>query len=277
MHAKAKVNLFLHVVGKREDGYHLLESAFVYASDIYDEIDIQSSDDFKLTIKGEFAALLNIESDNIVSKTARLVGISNCHINLTKNLPIAGGVGGGSSDAATTLKLLIEQRNLQLSDKQIKDICIKLGADVYPCYYDQASYVYGIGDIVESIISFPTINALLVNPKKAVLTKDIFNARENIYRAPIENKPLSFNNVKDLLLFLSKQTNDLEDTTKKLLPEIDQMLNIISAQPGCLLARMSGSGATCFGIFSSQEEVQKAAQIIKASNPKWWVKPTRLS
>jgi 4-diphosphocytidyl-2-C-methyl-D-erythritol kinase len=279
--AGAKVNLFLHVTGKRADGYHLLESMVAFASDAYDIIEVHANDDISLQITGPFADSLDDYQDNIITKAARrlmhfLPEPRGCMIKLGKYLPIASGVGGGSVDAASAIKMLIKLWDLQLSNGQIQEICLKLGADVPVCYVNVPAYFSGIGENIEIIRDFPTLYAVLINDLQPVNTQNIFKSltAEN-FSKQASCKPASFPDSNALIDFLLQQRNDLQPITA-LRANIDQIINILNQQIGCILARMSGSGATCFGLFDSKIQASDAAEKIRQRYNKWWVIATDL-
>jgi 4-diphosphocytidyl-2-C-methyl-D-erythritol kinase len=281
MKANAKINLFLHIVGKDNNNYHLLESMVMFAEDIYDLVEIEPSKNLQLDVVGEFSELLVKNNDNILYKLIALLNISNqntCKIKLTKNIPIAAGVGGGSADAATALKILLKQWNISLSPDQIKELCLKLGADVYCCYHQLPLYFSGIGEIIEPMLKMPKLYAVLVNPLKTISTKEIFSHYpKNNYRAKLINKPYLFNSTNELIFYISKQYNDLELVTASLIPEINVMKTALLKQNNCLLARMSGTGASCFGLYPTISCAVNAAEKIKQQYKSWWVRPTILS
>ncbi len=275
MKAKAKINLFLHVTGKNSDNYHLLESLVMFADDVYDLIEIESSKDTKINLSGEFADLLANNNENILHKLLSLLKYS-CKINLTKNIPIAAGIGGGSADAACALRMLVSQ--FSLSVDQIKELCLKLGADVYSCYHQLPLYFSGIGEVIEPIETIPKLYAVLVNPLISTSTKEIFyHYPKNNYRDKLINKPCNFSSTNELISYISEQSNDLEQVTSKLIPEINIMREALLKQDNCLLARMSGSGATYFGLYETMDDANIAACAIKKQYKNWWVKPTVMS
>ncbi len=269
--AKAKINLFFHITGKREDGYHLIDSLTVFAEDIYDLIKVDSSCAALTRINaGEFAYLLKDEKNNLIDKAIKEFADNeqyNC--TLTKNIPIGAGLGGGSSDAATVLKYIKPNLN-------IKDL-LKIGADLPVCYHGEPAYCSGIGEIIQPIKNFPSFYLVLVNPKKILLTKDVFKINKNIDTAYIENKPNNFDRKANKLIeFLINLSNDLKDSAIELLPEIKVILTLIEEQENCKLARMSGSGPTCFGMFENERDAIKACENILSLHPEYWVKVTNI-
>ncbi len=271
----AKINLFLHILGKRPDGYHDLESLF-YFPEVYDEIEITEGTGDRLQVTGRFGSDLQENlNQNIILKTYSLLKIlystklPDLNFKLTKNLPVASGIGGGSANAATVLKALNENYKLGLSASQLYKIGARLGADVPACIMDRTCFAQGIGDVLADVGEFPKLNILLVNPLVPVSTAEIFKMGFGVYTAPLK-KNLSFKTTQNLLDLLEGTRNDLENNAKKICPEINDVLNSIKAQSGCLLSRMSGSGATCFGIFETKDKALIAKDTILSKNPGWW-------
>lgn len=263
--ARAKINLCLHVTGQRDDGYHLLDSIVVFA-DIGDQITVVPSDVFSLIINGPFASGLSAGEDNLVLKAARLYA-KNCKgaaITLTKNLPVASGIGGGSADAAATLRAMSRLTGATLP----QDAGLSLGADVPVCLQSTPCRMEGIGELLTPIKDMADIAAVLVCPNVSVATSSVFQAIKSKDNPPISQH----SDGQDLSAFLHQQRNDLEKPSIALMHEIGQCLDQIK-QAGASLARMSGSGATCFGLFESDIAAQNAAQSLSNSCPDWWVKP----
>lgn len=278
MKAKAKINLFLHVVGKNHNNYHLLDSMVLFAEDIYDLLEIQNDEKTYFDVTGLFAESIK---NNILWKLLLLlqnINNFNCKIKLVKNIPVAAGLGGGSSDVAVALKILLKLWNIELSSDQIKELCLKLGADVYCCYHQLPLYFSGVGEIIEPIKKIPQLYAVLINPLISVSTKEIFSyySHDN-FSTKLSNKPYDFNSTNEFICYISKQRNDLEPIAVKIVPEINKIINELLAQDGCLLARMSGSGATCFGLYEKMSDAIIAATKISTKYNNWWVRPTILS
>ncbi|AIL65647.1 4-diphosphocytidyl-2-C-methyl-D-erythritol kinase [Rickettsiales bacterium Ac37b] len=281
--AKAKINLFLHVTSRTENNYHNLESIVAFANDIYDIISIKSSNSLYLTMDGPFSSSLSA-TDNLILKAAFcLQNYTNtsygAHIHLTKNIPVAAGLGGGSSDAAAVLKLLNNFWKLDITDFTLYNICAKLGSDIPICYYGKYSYFSGKGEIITPIeTTCPKIYALLINPLIATSTQAVFyNLREEEFSKPFSNRPQSFLHLLELIEFLKIQKNDLEKSAIRLVPEINDIINVLNSQNGCILSRMSGSGATCFGLFTSLEEAKHALTTIQKHHGNWWSDVTLLT
>jgi 4-diphosphocytidyl-2-C-methyl-D-erythritol kinase len=267
--AHAKVNLYLHVVGRRADGYHLLDSLVVFA-DLHDEIVAEAADDLSLTIDGPFAGALANEPDNLVLRAAR--GLADAYriepkakLTLTKRIPVAAGIGGGSADAAATLAALAELWSVDVPIALLQ----KLGADVPACFAGQPLFMSGIGEQLASAPRLPPTSILLVNPGVAVATKDVFRALSGTFNqaAPFNVAPLD---AQRLARFLLHRRNDLTAAATAHAPEIREAREMIGGTEGCLLARMSGSGATVFGLYASEEEAARAASAIGRARPAWW-------
>jgi len=281
MKSKAKVNLFLHIVGKNDDNYHELESMTMFSDDIFDSVEIVQSKKIKINVKGEFSSLIDDNQNNILYKTSLL--LKNYHdslfeIKLTKNIPVSAGIGGGSSDAATLIKLLQNKYHISLSQDQLKNLCMGLGTDVLSCYYNRALYFSGIGENIELIEKVPKLYAVLVNPLIGVSTKEIFSYYHNKnFKAKLFNKPYKFNSTNEVISFISTLENDLQTITFSLVPEVNKIIKVLQSHNNCLLARMSGSGATCFGLYPSKKCAINASSVITKQYKQWWVRPTILS
>jgi 4-diphosphocytidyl-2-C-methyl-D-erythritol kinase len=280
--APAKVNLTLRVGGKRPDGYHNIESLVAFAHES-DALRLTPGDALSLTADGPFVVQSGPAEDNLVLKAARLLaqnipGLKTGHFDLTKNLPAAAGLGGGSSDAAAALRLLARVNGLAQGDARIYAAARAAGADLSVCLDPRARIMRGIGDVLSEPLMLAPLNAVLVNPGIATATKDVFNAFDamNANRAiePIAASSPERLNEDDLIAWLNAQGNDLEPAAISLHPVIGDVLATLRALPGCKLARMSGSGATCFGLFSASDA---AARKLQDLHPDWWVRATILS
>jgi len=267
--APAKINLSLHVTGKRADGYHLLDSLIAFA-DIGDELVIAPADDFSFSLTGPFAHGLS-SHDNLVSRAAykiseRLGEKPNMHITLTKNLPIGAGIGGGSADAAATVRGVMKFFDL---DAPVDDILCALGADVPACYHSAPMRIGGIGEQIELVTKFPATPALLVNPLIPCSTPAVFQALRNVaYRDKTASPDLP--NKDALFRYLGNTRNDLTDAAISIVPEIAQVLDVLTKTHAPII-RMSGSGATCFALFDTDAACKKAADDVSAAHPDWWV------
>jgi len=262
--APAKVNLFLHVTGKRADGYHLLDSLAVFPA-IGDEVTATQAATLSLTIDGPFGAPLQAEPDNLLLRAARALHPSaGAALTLTKNLPVASGIGGGSADAAAALRLLSRLWNLQT---KLHEPALTLGADVPVCLARQPARMGGIGDILAPAPQLPPFGILLANPGIAVPTPAVFRARSGPFTPPA-TLPAAWPNAAAMAATLTACTNDLQTPAITLQPIIADLLTTLTLLPGALLARMSGSGATCFAIFATPAAAAHAATLIP--NPSWW-------
>lgn len=271
--APAKINLFLHVGDKRADGFHDLESLVAFAR-TGDTLHFIEGEDLHLTISGPFGANLTADEDNLVIRAARALakagGVdAKAAISLTKNLPVASGIGGGSADAAATLRGLNTLWNLNLPVEQLQVIGAELGSDVPVCVAPRPSWMAGRGEKVTALPGLPSIAMVLCNPGVPVPTGPVFKALET-RRGTGLPLPGKFEDAKALVKYLNRTSNDLEAPALKIAPVVGQVLAALRNQPGCLLGRMSGSGATCFALFTSAADAVKAASAIRAAHPEWW-------
>jgi 4-diphosphocytidyl-2-C-methyl-D-erythritol kinase len=263
--APAKVNLALHVTGRRDDGYHLLDSLVVFPR-IGDTLEAEPSATLTLAISGPFAEPLGAGRDNLVLRAARLVGGAGASLRLTKRLPVASGIGGGSADAAATLRLLARLHGVSLPPE---DAILGLGADVPVCLASRAARMSGIGERIEPL-ALPAFWLVLVNPGVAVPTATVFRTLARRENPPLPEMP-SHPDLDTLVSYLSATRNHLEAPARALQPAIADALAALLTQSGCRLARMSGSGATCCGIFGTQARAEAAALEIEQMEPGWWV------
>ncbi|MBU2994144.1 4-(cytidine 5'-diphospho)-2-C-methyl-D-erythritol kinase [Octadecabacter sp. 1_MG-2023] len=268
--APAKINLTLHVTGQRDDGYHLLDSLVMFTA-LGDVVTVTQSNRLTLSIDGPFGADLSANDDNLVLRAARAFGLDRgAAITLTKNLPLASGIGGGSADAAATLFALSHLWETPLPDW---DTIMSLGADVGVCMSTELTRMSGIGDTVTLIGPTPPLYILLVNPRVEVPTPSVFKALPHKSNAPMPNDmPNSFD--AGWLDWLTDQRNDLQAPAIQTAPVIADVLKILASQDGCRLARMSGSGATCFAIFKDAASCLAAAKALSAVQRDWWVQAT---
>ncbi len=277
--AWAKINLTLQVTGRRPDGYHELTSLVVFA-EVGDALRLAVADDLSLTIEGRFAPALQGAADNLVLRAAealrRRAGIrAGAAMILTKNLPVASGIGGGSADAAAALRGLMRLWGVSLPQADLAALALTLGADVPVCLRGAAMVMSGIGERLTPIPALPPLWLLLVNPGVPVSTAAVFGALEGRFSTLAEPQlpPLG---LAPLIDWLAARRNDLEAPARRLAPAVDQVLAALARQPACLLARMSGSGATCFGLFEKEADAQQAAAEIARQNATWWVAPALL-
>ena len=266
--ARAKINLCLHVTGQRGDGYHLLDSLVVFA-DIGDRITCAPAEGVGLTISGPEAAGLSSGEDNLVLRAARAFGGNlGAAITLDKHLPLASGIGGGSADAAATLLALARLWGVGLPDAAR---ILALGADVPVCLRGQPCRMQGVGEVLTPLTPLPAAHLVLVNPRVEVPTPAVFRALTRRDNAPLPRDLPRLKGLAELAAFLHMQRNDLEAPAIALAPVIATAKQALGAQPGCHLARMSGSGATCFGLFDDPLTAAAAASALRAAHPGWWV------
>lgn len=270
--APAKINLFLHVTGRRPDGYHLLDSIAVFAG-AADVLTVEPDEGFSLTLTGPFADALQAEADNLVLRAGRALArweriAPAAHLTLEKNLPVASGIGGGSADAAAALRLLSRFWNLDIPRPELLAIAARLGADVPVCLSSRPTRMGGVGEILSEAPVPPRCGILLVNPGVSLATPDVFRARTGAF-SPLEALlPEAWMTAATMSRDLSRLRNDLEPAAIALCPEIATVLDAIRDTYGCLLARMSGSGATCFGVYTDPEAARAAATTL--ARPGWW-------
>ncbi|TWF57286.1 4-(cytidine 5'-diphospho)-2-C-methyl-D-erythritol kinase [Neorhizobium alkalisoli] len=273
--APAKINLALHVVGRRDDGYHLLESIVTFA-DRGDRLAFSAAETDRFTLSGRFSPLLGdaeaADGNNLVLKARdRLRQLLRnkgqaappVAIHLEKNLPVAAGIGGGSADAAAALRGLVRLWGAEVSENELGELGLSLGADVPMCIRGEALMAKGIGEELTALSSLPSLSLVLGNPLIGVSTPDIFRRLSNRENPPIVEQGDNW------LAYLKTLRNDLEPPARSLVREIDEISNLIGAE-GASLVRMSGSGATCFGIFSSKAQAETAAANLSSRRPDWY-------
>jgi 4-diphosphocytidyl-2-C-methyl-D-erythritol kinase len=261
--ARAKVNLHLHVTGRRADGYHLLDSLVVFPA-AGDVLAARPAPALSLAIDGPFAAGLD-GADNLVLRAARLLGPARgAALLLTKNLPVASGIGGGSADAAAALRLLSRLWECPMP----AGAAPALGADVPVCLASRPARMQGVGEVLLAAPRLPDFGMVLVNPLVPVATPAVFRARTGGFSPPAA-LPEAWADAQAMARDLVALRNDLEAPAIGICPEIGTVLAAIAAVPGCLLARMSGSGATCFGVFPTAEAAAEAAGAL--ARPGWWI------
>jgi 4-diphosphocytidyl-2-C-methyl-D-erythritol kinase len=269
--APAKVNLALHVLGRRADGYHLLDSLVVFAR-VGDTLAAEAADRLTLRLTGRFGATLAAEADNLVLRAARLLaeagGVrAGAALTLQKELPVASGIGGGSADAAAALRLLSRLWRLHLPHGDMMALALRLGADVPVCLAGRPARMTGVGEGLAPLPALPPCGLVLVNPGVAVATRDVFAARPPAFSPPLD-LPEQWPDAAALAATLARCGNDLEAPAIGLAPVIAEVLAVLRSSGGCLVARMSGSGATCFGLFASPAETLVAAA--RLARPGWW-------
>lgn len=268
--APAKVNLALHVTGQRSDGYHLLDSLVVFtqAGDILRGQVVQSG--LTLRVTGPEAAGLAGDGDNLVLRAARLMQADGVALELEKHLPVASGIGGGSSDAAAALRLVA-----RLTGRALPEDVLALGADVPVCMAATPCRMRGIGERVTPVPAMPHMAMVLVNPRVGVSTPTVFAALARKDNPPLSDPLPDCADFAQFILWLGKQRNDLQAPACAAVPDIAQVLSALD-NAGAALARMSGSGATCFGLFPDMDRAERAVQTLRRAEPRWWVQATGL-
>lgn len=275
--ARAKVNLFLHIRGRRPEGYHTLESLAVFPA-LGDLLEAEPSDGVGLSLDGPFAAALG-GGRNLVLAAAEALrdrikadggAAPGVALRLTKSLPVASGIGGGSADAAATLRLLSRLwPGAPLA--ALPDIAFALGADAPVCLVQRPSLMGGVGERLTPAPGFPAFWLVLVNPLTPLSTAAVFAALERRENPPGPPPPARFADFGHLVSWLSRQRNDMEPAARRLRPIIGRTLSALGWNPRCRLARMSGSGATCFGLYEGERDALDAAARLRAAEPGWWV------
>ncbi|WP_228872648.1 4-(cytidine 5'-diphospho)-2-C-methyl-D-erythritol kinase [Roseibium aggregatum] len=280
--ARAKVNLALHITGQQPDGYHLLDSLVVFPQ-IGDRLAIEAAGELDLQVEGPFARdLTGPVEDNLILKAVRSfaekagIDVPQVRLTLTKRLPVASGIGGGSSDAATTLRLLEDFTGTYLAEEDLHALALTLGADVPVCLFPEPQIMRGIGGDLSAGPDLPPCGIVLVNPRVGVSTPEVFKSMEQRDNAPMDLMPEKFETLASLVAYLASCRNDLQDPAKGLCPEIGQVLSELEADTRVDLARMSGSGATCFGLceLNAAMDVERA---LRSSHPDWWIASGPLS
>lgn len=278
--ARAKINLTLRVIGRRADGYHELESLVTFA-DVADTLTLEPGGEASLAVFGPFAGAAGSVDANLVLKAhaalaALVPGLKAGRFHLDKHIPVAAGVGGGSADAAAALRLLARANDLAFDDARLMTAALRTGADVPVCLASRACVMAGVGERLSPPLDLPRLHALLVNPRVALSTRDVFAAYAV---APSRLAPLGQvpRTPDALIVYLAGHGNDLTDAAIACAPVIGEVLTALRALPGVRLARMSGSGATCFALFASTAEAQAAAAGLGAAHPDWWMAPAVLN
>ena len=277
--APAKFNLYLHVLGRRHDGYHLLDSLIAFAG-VHDTLSFSPGVELSLRRRGPEVAALPAPDQDLIARTANSCAQAlgqrcDASIDVVKRLPVAAGMGGGSSDAAAALRGLATLWQRDVAD--LAPLAATLGADVPVCLFGRAAFVGGIGDDISAAPALPPAHLVLVNPRLALPTADVFHhckPRDGV--APAKPFTQSPRDAQELASWLRRTENDLTAAAVSLAPVIDTVLAAIAAQPGCLLARMTGSGATGFGLFDAAHQAADAATSIGRAEPGWWVAATPL-
>ncbi len=287
--ARAKVNLTLRVVGRRVDGYHDLESLVAFA-DCADHLSLAVGPELQLVTTGPLAQACGETSDNLVFKAAKLLGeqvpeLKRGEFVLDKVLPVAAGIGGGSADAAAALRLLARANNLAIDDSRLIEVAELTGADVPVCLNSRACVMTGVGETLMPL-ALPVMPCVMVNPRVPVATSDVFKAlglrngellvgASDVFEAA--GWPEAGASLEDWVEALAAGTNDLEAPATRIQPVIGEVIAALNATNGAWLARMSGSGATCFAIYENTAEAGRAAEKLRLDHPGWWVHAGTLS
>jgi 4-diphosphocytidyl-2-C-methyl-D-erythritol kinase len=273
--APAKVNLYLHVIGRRADGYHLIDSLVAFA-DIGDRVTARPSKSLSLEITGPEAASLDARGeDNLVLRAARALAehtgiVPGAALCLEKNLPTAAGLGGGSSDAAAALRTLRSLWRLPLNETVIAALGSRIGADIPACLYARAAWVGGVGERIDPAPRFPEAGILLANPRRPLPTAAVFAARSGLFDGAAERFSPMPKSAVELAGALAARHNGLTPAALALVPAIGDVLAALTRLPGALLARMSGSGASCFALFADRAAADRAGKALAAAEPDWW-------
>ncbi|HWA20192.1 MAG TPA: 4-(cytidine 5'-diphospho)-2-C-methyl-D-erythritol kinase [Devosia sp.] len=275
--APAKINLALHVTGRRADGYHNLESLVAFAG-IGDELEARPAPADRLAISGPFASALGNGDSNLVMRAVAAFRArwpdaieGGLALTLRKNLPVAAGLGGGSADAAAALRLLADLSRTPIPNKDLAALALTLGADVPACLLSRPCEIRGVGEIVTPLARFPECHVVLVNPLVPVVTADVFRRLERRDNPGLPEMADPLTRPAQLGIWLSETRNDLEPPALELVPAIGMLIAALAAVEGCILARMSGSGATVFGLFGSAARAHQAAHDLRAQYPGFWV------
>lgn len=285
--AYAKINLYLHVTKKRDDDYHDLDSLIAF-TDFGDDVTVHVSDALTLALNGPFANALSQEektleraSKNILAQT--LWALSDYakkqpafHITLTKNIPLGTGLGGGSADAAALARILCTLWDIDPDNKELQNILFKLGADVPLCFYAKPCRIINAGESILPAPSLPTLYAVLVHPNEHCSTASVFKSNQ-AYSSKDMTLPNEFPSITDIVTFLNMTQNDLTLAAQENIPAIKTILQTLKDQDSVRLARMSGSGSACFGVFETLALADNAAQAIKNLHPQWWIQAVQIS
>jgi len=278
LRAPAKINLALHVTGRRPDGYHLLDSIAVFA-DVADRITIEPGEKFVLSLSGPFAKHAPGDASDLAHRAANAffahTGLASaCSIRVEKNIPAGAGLGGGSADAAAVLAGLNQCLDAGVSPEALDALGLELGADVPMCLQGRTLRARGIGEAIEYLDGWPPLPLVLVWPGRTVSTAEVFKSLARRDNSPLPEPPATPRGVGDVATWLATCRNDLEPPACAIAPEVATVLDALRDTSGCLLARMSGSGSACFGLYEDAEFAEAAAGRIAASRPKWWTRAT---
>ncbi len=272
--APAKINLFLHITGKRDDGYHLLQSLIVFV-DVGDTLTFAPHDGLFIDVEGDFATELQSPQDNLIYKAARILATEyhmplHARITLEKNLPIASGIGGGSSDAAMTLTGLAKLWGLPEEQDRLLRLARQLGADVPACLIRKPVWAEGTGEKMTRLPEMPKMHFVLANPRVPTRTPEVFHRFDARFSPPIQfigRRKTMHEWIADLKLY----RNDLTDTAITVSPVISTVLQALKETPNCHFSRLSGSGATCYGVYDNHESALAAVNKLRTAFPRWWI------
>jgi 4-diphosphocytidyl-2-C-methyl-D-erythritol kinase len=280
--AFAKINLTLRVLGRRADGYHVLQSLVCFAA-IADRVELQIGGRLALKVNGPTADEAGPNKDNLVLRAARALQAQVPKLklgtfDLSKRLPVGAGLGGGSADAAAALRLLAQANGLPGDDPRIEEAAREIGSDVPVCLASEPRWMSGTGHELSAPVTMPKLFAVLANPGIPLATRDVYGVlgAASIGDMPQAAPPPVPKGSREFLAFIAAQANDLEAPAIRLAPIVEGVLAALRDQPACVLARMSGSGSTCFGIFATQNAAKLAARTLMIRNPGWWVRDTEL-
>jgi len=280
--APAKINLALHVTGRRpsgrhKGGYHELDTLAVFSDSLRETVSVEVADGVRLQVEGPFAASVPHDETNLVIAAARIFfstagNGNNTLLSLNKTMPAGAGLGGGSADAAATFHALNQYFKTGLDDQKLAELGAGLGADVPMCVYAKALRARGIGEVIEQLSTIPPLPLVLVWPGKPLSTASVFARLRNISNTALPRLPAAFAAVQDVVAYLAGTRNDLQAAAIEAEPAIADALEALAATDQCLLARMSGSGSACFGLYPSKAEADAAGRLIGAAHPGWWVR-----
>jgi 4-diphosphocytidyl-2-C-methyl-D-erythritol kinase len=276
--ARAKLNLYLHVLSRRADGYHELDSLVAFAA-FGDRLSFAPAERVSLNVDGPFAEAL-LQGDNLVLSAAkrlqeRFAVAAGAEIRLEKRLPVAAGLGGGSADAAAALIGLSRLWRVERGGADLTGLAAELGADVPACLASQPSFTGGVGERLQPVPGFPELGVILANPRIPLPTPAVFGSRTGAFSKPARWTH-RLRDAEELIALLAERRNDLTRPALALVPEIGAVLAALGELPEVRLARMSGSGATCFGLTLTASAAERGAEALRARAPGWWVMPSRL-
>ena len=278
--ARAKVNLFLHVLGRRADGRHELESLAVFP-ECGDVLEVERAPLRSLSLGGAFGDSLGSGEDNLVLRATEALSealgeSAGVSMRLEKRLPVASGIGGGSADAAAAIRLLMRLWGKAPSAEALDALALELGADVPVCLSSAPALMRGVGESLAPAPAFPEFWLVLANPLQAVSTAQVFSGLQRRENPLAGAAPARFHDLGGLVAWLARQRNDLEAPARAVAPVIGGVLGALRWRSDCLLARMSGSGATCFGLFADEMGARAAADAMRDREPGWWTQPARV-